>query len=50
MSHDLPFSVEVALPADVEAIIAEHEALDDGSVWTTVIHGALWEMRALAMA
>lgn len=49
MSDELPKSVEVNLPADAEAIIAAHEAPDEGSVWTTVIHGALWEMRARAM-
>jgi Arc/MetJ-type ribon-helix-helix transcriptional regulator len=49
MSEELPRSVEVDLPTDVEAIIAEHESPDEGSVWTIVIHGALWEMRARAM-
>ena len=49
MSEHLPKSVEVDLPADVEAIIAAQEASDEGAVWTTVIHGALWEMRARAM-
>lgn len=46
MSDQLPRSVAVDLPADVETLIAAHEAPDEGSVWTTVIHGALWEMRA----
>jgi len=49
----LPPSVEVRLPEDVEALIAvliaAHVALDEGAVWTTVIHGALWEMRTRAM-
>ena len=49
MSEQLPCSVEVDLPTEVEAIIAAHEAPDEGEVWTTVIHGALWEMRGRAM-
>jgi hypothetical protein len=49
MSEQLPRSVEVDLPTDVEAIIAAHEAPDEGEVWTTVLHGALWEMRARGM-
>ena len=46
-THDesLPASMEIPLPADVEAIIGGHVAPHEGSVWTTVIHGALWEMR-----
>lgn len=49
MSESLPCSLEVDLPADVEAIIAAHEAPEEGSTWTTVVHGALWEMRARAL-
>jgi Arc/MetJ-type ribon-helix-helix transcriptional regulator len=49
MNDQLPRSVAVDLPADVETLIAAHEAPDEGSVWTTVIHGALWEMRARDM-
>ena len=48
MTEALPLSVTINLPADVETIIAAHED-DEGSVWTTVIHGALWEMRTRAM-
>lgn len=49
MNESLPLTVNVELPEDVEAIIAAHVAPDGGSVWTTIIHGALWEMRARAM-
>ena len=33
----------------MEAVVAAHEAPEEGSVWTTIIHGALWEMRARRM-
>lgn len=45
MEDQLPLSVDVDLPRDVEALIKAHTAPEQGEVWTTVIHGALWEMR-----
>jgi hypothetical protein len=42
---ELPLSVQVDLPEDVEVLIEAHTAPEEGEVWTTVIHGALWEMR-----
>jgi hypothetical protein len=49
MSESLSCSIEVDLPEDVEAIIEAHEAPEEGSTWTTAIHGALWEMRTSAL-
>ncbi len=46
--HDA-WSVQVNLPEDVDEFIAAREDLDSGEIWTTIIHGALWQTRLLAM-
>lgn len=43
--QSLPLSLDVTLPEDVEQLIAARVAPEKGDVWTTIIHGALWEMR-----
>lgn len=49
MDEPLPLSVDVTLPLEVQDVIAAHVAPEQGEVWTTIIHGALWEMRAREM-
>ena len=47
---DAHWSVDVTLPSDVEQIITERQRRDDGEVWTTIIHAALWETRTRTMS
>lgn len=49
MNEPLPLAIDVTLPLEVEDVIAAHVAPEKGEVWTTIIHGALWEMRARAI-
>ena len=44
-NDDLPLSVDVSLPEDVEKLIARRVAQEEGEVWSTIIHDALWQMR-----
>jgi len=48
-TDQLPLAVQVALPRDIEALVQKYIDEDAFEVWTTVIHGALYYMRALQM-
>jgi hypothetical protein len=45
----LPLAVQVALPRDIEALVEKYIDERASEVWTTVIHGALYYMRALQL-